>query len=103
VTTSENAGVALALAGPFDIIISDIGMPEMDGYTLMRHIRLRDGGATVPAIALTAYARPEDADRAIRAGYQAHFAKPVDASALIEAVERWTHWSRPGERRISRG
>ncbi len=94
VTTVADAAAALSARGPFDIIISDIGMPHVDGYTLMKNIRSREVGATTPAIALTAYARREDADYAVRSGYQEHFAKPVDASALIEAVRRWTAWKR---------
>jgi CheY-like chemotaxis protein len=70
-------------------------MPEMDGYAFIRRIRSREAGAMVPAVALTAYARIEDADRAIRAGYQEHLAKPVDASKLLEAVRTWTS-ARPG-------
>jgi signal transduction histidine kinase len=89
VTTAQNARAALDAQGPFDIIISDIGMPEIDGYTFMRSVRSRDSGASVPAIALTAYARAEDTDQAIRAGYQEHLAKPVDASRLIDVVKRW--------------
>lgn len=89
VTTAASAEAALRARGPFDIIISDIGMPEMDGYAFMTRIRCADPRATTPALALTAYARPEDAERAARSGYQEHFTKPVDAAALIEAVERW--------------
>lgn len=90
VTTTRSALMALELRGPFDIIISDIGMPEMDGYTLMRHIRSREPDARTPAIALTAYGRPDDADRAVRSGYHEHFVKPVNAPALIDAILRRT-------------
>ena len=71
-----------------DILISDIGLPEMDGYELMQQIRHEDAGAVggVPGIALTAYARAEDRTRALRAGYQAHIAKPVESSELIATV-----------------
>jgi CheY-like chemotaxis protein len=95
VTTASNAKAALDARGPFDIIISDIGMPEIDGYAFMKRIRSGEADATTPAIALTAYARREDAAHAARSGYQEHFAKPVDAFALIEAVGRWTQWRRP--------
>ncbi len=71
------------------VIVSDIGMPGTDGYTLMRQIRaLHDASAGVPAIALTAYVRSEDQARAARAGFQAHLSKPVDAEALQSTVER---------------
>ena len=90
VTAVHSAHEALAAPGPFDVILSDIGMPEMDGYTFVRRVRSRDTGADIPAIALTAFARTEDADRALRAGYQEHFAKPVDAGKLLEAVKIWS-------------
>jgi signal transduction histidine kinase len=96
-TTLEDAGAvveAVATASearremasePPDVLISDIRMPEEDGYSLMRS--LRSTGASTPAIALTAYARREDADEAYAAGFQMHLAKPVDAGRLVDAVE----------------
>ena len=74
-----------------DIVISDIGMPQVNGYSLMQAIRrLPHGGATTPAIALTAYSRPEDAERAIAAGYQLHAAKPIDPVTLLSSVAALT-------------
>jgi CheY-like chemotaxis protein len=69
---------------PPDLIISDIGMPEEDGYELMRRIRQlpAEAGGRVPAIALTAYARVEDRMHALRAGYQMHVPKPVELAEL---------------------
>jgi CheY-like chemotaxis protein len=70
------------------VLISDIGMPEEDGYSLIRRVRALDparGGAT-PAVALTAYARSEDRTRSIVAGFQMHIAKPVEPSELIAVV-----------------
>ena len=72
------------LTDPPDVLISDIRMPEEDGFSLMRS--LRSTGAVVPAIALTAYARREDADEAYAAGFQMHLSKPIDAGRLIDAV-----------------
>jgi CheY-like chemotaxis protein/anti-sigma regulatory factor (Ser/Thr protein kinase) len=75
-----------------DVVISDIGMPGQDGYDFIRAVRALDpdrGGAT-PAVALTAFARPEDRLRALRAGYQTHLAKPVDQNELVMAVARVT-------------
>jgi PAS domain S-box-containing protein len=71
-----------------DVLLSDIGMPQQDGYQLVRALRERDAehGGRTPAAALTAFARPEDRIRALRAGYQMHVAKPVDASELITVV-----------------
>jgi CheY-like chemotaxis protein len=73
---------------PFDIVLSDIGMPDKDGYELMREMRSREShtGRTVPAIAITAYARAEDRQRSLLAGYQMHLSKPVEARELIAAV-----------------
>jgi signal transduction histidine kinase len=88
-TGAHSAAEALEARGPFDIIISDIGMPEMDGYTLMRRMRSRGAGGDTPAIALTAYARREDEARALGAGYQQHLTKPVDVGELLDAVKRW--------------
>ena len=71
-----------------DILISDIGLPEMDGYQLMEQIRkmnVTDGGG-IPAVALTAFARSEDRTRALRAGYQTHLAKPVESTELVATV-----------------
>lgn len=69
------------------ILISDIGMPEADGYSLLRRVRALEGlPGRVPAIALTAYAREEDRRRAAEAGFQTHVAKPVDPATLVRLV-----------------
>jgi PAS domain S-box-containing protein len=72
----------------FDLMISDIGMPETDGYALIRQVRRRESGRErrLPAVALTAYARVQDRMRAIMAGYNTHVAKPVEASELVTVV-----------------
>ena len=71
-----------------DVIVSDIGMPEEDGYALIRKIRAlpADRGGRTPALALTAYARVEDAQRAFAAGYQLHMAKPIEPAQLAHVV-----------------
>jgi signal transduction histidine kinase/CheY-like chemotaxis protein len=71
-----------------DVLIADIGMPKEDGYALMRSVRAMtsEDVAQVPAIALTAHVRPEDAERALASGFQMHLAKPVDSSRLLSAV-----------------
>ncbi len=68
--------------------MSDIGLPQIDGYDLIRRIRgLGDAaGGGLPAIALTAYASSEDRTRALRAGYQTHLAKPVEPAELLATV-----------------
>jgi signal transduction histidine kinase/ActR/RegA family two-component response regulator len=74
-----------------DVVLSDIGMPEKDGYDLMRSIRsLAPPDGSVPAVALTALARPDDRKRAMLAGFQAHISKPVDAGELIAVVATFT-------------
>ena len=74
-----------------DVIVSDIGMPDQDGYEFMQRVR-RLGGAvsSVPAAALTALARLEDRKRALMAGYQSHLAKPVDPTELVAMVASMT-------------
>jgi PAS domain S-box-containing protein len=70
-----------------EILISDIGMPDMDGYQLIRQIRATERmGQLLPAVALTAFARAEDRKRALLAGYQSHVAKPVDMAELVIVV-----------------
>ncbi|MBL1178309.1 PAS domain S-box protein [Pantanalinema sp. GBBB05] len=71
-----------------DVIVSDIGMAEMDGYMLLQHIRSRPSkqGGMIPAIALTAYATEMDQQRAIQVGFQRHITKPVEPTALIAAI-----------------
>ena len=70
-----------------DVLLSDIGMPKEDGYSLIRRIRQLSGQASqIPAIALTAYARAEDRAKALQAGYQVHLAKPVEPVKLIAMV-----------------
>src|SRR4029079_5000347 len=71
-----------------DILISDVGLPEKDGYDLIRHIRSlpKDEGGQTPAIALTGYAGMNDQLQALRAGYQEHLAKPIDTEKLISAI-----------------
>ncbi|HVR19384.1 MAG TPA: PAS domain S-box protein [Polyangiaceae bacterium] len=70
------------------VLVSDIGMPGMDGYALIRTVRALDrtqGGQT-PALALTAYTRKEDVERSLSAGFQAHLGKPVDAHKLLATI-----------------
>jgi CheY-like chemotaxis protein len=71
-----------------DVLVSDIGMPDVDGYALIRRVRTLGAmsGGDTPAVALTAYAAAEDAERCLAAGFQTHLAKPVDADQLVAAV-----------------
>jgi signal transduction histidine kinase len=88
VETASSAREAIEVIDQFkpDLIVSDISMPDEDGYQLIRRIRALAASATVPAIALTAHARAEDRARAISAGFNAHVPKPVNARELIAAV-----------------
>lgn len=70
-----------------DVLISDIGMPGEDGYTLIRKLRADGNLKQIPAVALTAYARDEDRQKALSAGFQIHLPKPVDPSKLAAVVE----------------
>jgi CheY-like chemotaxis protein len=73
----------------FDLLISDIGMADTDGYSLIKQVREREGDDEhhLPAIALTAYARAQDRLRAIAAGYNTHVAKPVEIRELVSVVK----------------
>jgi PAS domain S-box-containing protein len=75
-----------------DVIISDIGMPDEDGYSLLKRVRSlpKDKGGNVPALALTAYTKEEDREQAIKAGFQMHLSKPLDITALLKAVSQLT-------------
>nr|MDP9122708.1 response regulator [Acidobacteriota bacterium] len=90
VVTAGSCADALAVMDRWqpDLLISDIQMPEADGYDLIRQVRERQAarGGEVPALALTAYARSEDRLRAIRAGFQAHLAKPIDLAELVAVI-----------------
>ena len=85
--TAEEA-LALVEAHKPDVLVSDIGMPDADGFELLRRVRALGPkrGGKVPAIALTAFARSEDRTRALRAGFLVHVSKPVDPSELVATV-----------------
>jgi CheY-like chemotaxis protein len=84
---ADDALTLLAQAHPH-VIVSDIGMPQRDGLWLIAQIRLREvaSGEHLPAIALTAFARPEDRTRALEAGYDHHLAKPVEYAELVSLI-----------------
>jgi len=86
VTTAEAAGPAEALVGEgrFDVVVSDIGLPDVSGADFIRHLRAR--GELVPAIAVTAFATDVDRKRLLDQGFVAHIAKPVDPVKLVTAV-----------------
>ncbi|WP_342119949.1 PAS domain-containing protein [Pseudoduganella sp. OTU4001] len=82
--------LALARAGRFDLLLSDIGMPDVDGFELLSRIRALGParGGSLPAIALTAFARPEDRLRALESGFLDHVPKPIEPSELIATIGR---------------
>jgi CheY-like chemotaxis protein len=86
--SSADEALATLKSEPFDILLSDIGMPTVDGYELIRRIRQmpRPPAERIPAIAVTAYARPEDRQRALLAGYQMHLCKPIEAPELVAGI-----------------
>lgn len=92
VQTARSGVEALALAEDrtFDLIISDISMPEMDGYQLLKKLRKLPPMNGVPALALTGYGRITDVDRAKREGFAGHFTKPLDVDKLLAAVRELT-------------
>lgn len=99
VTAAASASEALTLLtqSKLDLLLSDIGMPEMDGYMLLRQIRSlpSEQGGTIPAIALSAYAGEINQQQAIAAGFQRHIAKPVEPEELIRAITSLTVPHRP--------
>jgi CheY-like chemotaxis protein len=94
--SAEDAVSAFQRAVP-DVVLSDIGLPDTDGYGLIRRIRALDlpGARAVIAVALTGWARTEDRHAALEAGFQAHVAKPIDPAELVALLSRLVQASRP--------
>ena len=90
VVTAPSALAALKAARErqFDVIISDIGMPEMNGYQLAREMRKMPGYETVPMVAVTGYSMFDDKERSTNAGFNAHMTKPIDPRALLDLIEQ---------------
>jgi PAS domain S-box-containing protein len=89
VTTASSAAAALARLeeAPPDVVVADIGMPDMDGFELIKRVRALPGSVrNVPAAALTAFARSEDRTKALQHGFEMHMAKPVDPGELVASV-----------------
>jgi PAS domain S-box-containing protein len=78
------AAIETLMAQPIDLLVADIAMPDIDGCELIR--RVRDSHPELPAIAVSAYARPQDRRRALAAGYHGYCAKPLEAAQLLQAV-----------------
>jgi CheY-like chemotaxis protein len=88
--TSAHEALAKLMEWKPDVILSDIAMPDEDGYSFIGKVRSlpRDKGGDTPAAALTAYARDVDRRQALDAGYQMHIAKPIGASQLVSMIAR---------------
>ena len=86
--TAPTAAECLRITGewPTDVLICDVGLPDDDGYGLLRRLRLLPEGEHIPAIALTAYSRPEDRAKALAAGFRAHLSKPLDPESLLKEL-----------------
>ena len=93
VITAKSGAEALTLLqqDPPDVVLADIGMPEMDGYEFVKRFRVLDAqrGRDTPVVALTALARSEDRRRAMLAGFDLHLAKPVEPAELVAVVGRF--------------
>jgi PAS domain S-box-containing protein len=88
VASSATEALTLLPQSQPDLLVSDLGMPEMDGYSLIRQIRTMSSeqGGKIPAIALTAYAGDSDREKVLAAGFQKHLPKPVEPDELIQAI-----------------
>ncbi|MEJ1932035.1 response regulator, partial [Nostoc sp. NIES-2111] len=86
--SSATAALRLLTQSQFDLLISDIGMPEMDGYTLIRQVRglPPQFNRDIPAIALTAYAGDTNRRKILIAGFQSHLEKPIEPQNLLDAI-----------------
>lgn len=84
-STDAAGALAWVAAEPFDVVVSDIGLPDTDGYTLMRQIR---SCSDVPGIALSGYGMPDDLTRSLEAGFSRHLLKPIDLIDLEAALQR---------------
>jgi CheY-like chemotaxis protein len=93
-SSSQEAVLALTNLdeAQFDLLVSDIGMPEEDGYTMIQRIRsfTPESGGRIPAIALTAYSRASDRIRALEVGFQMHVPKPVEPAELMMVIASLT-------------
>jgi CheY-like chemotaxis protein len=90
VSTASCAQYAIALAREhhFDLIISDIGMPEMNGYELAKTLRSLPGYEAVPMVAVTGYSMFDDRNRSLTAGFNEHVTKPINPRAFLELIEQ---------------
>jgi CheY-like chemotaxis protein len=86
--TSARAALAAAKARHFDVVISDIGMPEMNGYELAEALRALPDYQNIPLVAVTGYSMFDDRERSQSSGFNAHMTKPIDPQALLELMKK---------------
>jgi two-component system CheB/CheR fusion protein len=88
--TATNGADALRIAeeNEFDVILSDISMPEMDGFEFLQRLRKIDGRGHVPVVAITGFGRSDDVARARAAGFYSHLTKPLNLKALAEVLQQ---------------
>ena len=90
VSTASSAHDAISLAREhhFDVVISDIGMPEMNGYELAEALRLLPGYENIPMVAVTGYSMFDDRNRSLSAGFNEHVTKPIDPRAFLDLIDQ---------------
>jgi two-component system, chemotaxis family, CheB/CheR fusion protein len=86
--SSAHQAIDLARAHHFDMIISDIGMPEMNGYELAKALRSQPGYEHVPMVAVTGFSMFDDRNRSLMAGFNAHVTKPIDPRSFLDLIEQ---------------
>ncbi|HJS24433.1 MAG TPA: ATP-binding protein [Pyrinomonadaceae bacterium] len=93
VTTASNGAEALRIAREheFDVILSDISMPEMDGFEFLQRLREIDGRQNVPVVAITGFGRGDDIARVRAAGFYSHLTKPLNLQALVQVLQQLNH------------
>ena len=85
---SASAAIEVARARRFDVVISDIGMPQMNGYELAQALRAMPGYESVPLVAVTGFSMYDDRERSLSSGFNAHLTKPIDPNVLFQLIER---------------
>ena len=89
--TSGSEALRIAREREFDVVLSDISMPEMDGFQFLHELRKLPGKKDLPAVALTGFGRPEDVQRASAEGFYAHLTKPFDLQTLARLLQKISH------------
>lgn len=83
------AGLTAARSGSFALVLTDVLMPGIDGYELARRLKANEGLASIPLVAVTALAMPEDHERIMRAGFDGYISKPIDPQTFVSQVESY--------------